>query len=486
MSHSSSARSDRPNVEQKRKLAKELLRGVKQLDARSAARFTWNHPEFQGQTPQDVFRRGVRLSQAQHVIARESGFASWPKLVEYVARLTSDPNGPEAAFEDAVHAIIRGDENQLRRLLQQHPQIATMRSSRHHSCVLPHYLAANGVEDEHQVVPANAPEIARILFAAGADTVVDAETNAYGGGAGSTPLVALVTSTHPHEAGVQAELVRLFYEAGANVDGLEDDGLPLAMALGFRYPRAARALVDCGARVDNLPAAAAVGSLELVRNYLDTTRNLQSESCTFPNPGYMTFDRSVAPHPVVVLEQAFVFACMCGRIDVAKLLRPFVDVGGGPRAGITAVHEACYQGHAEIVHWLISERADPTCRDEFWNSTAIGWASAGGHGALVDWLFSLEHVDFLDALQHQKYSLVQEMLDHTRDLANAPDGTGAALRRLAQHGDVRMMKMLLDYGADPLLCDEQGLSALDYAQHSHQNEAALILKAAMEQGEANS
>ena len=92
------ARSDRPNLEQKRKLAKELLKAVKRLDGGNAARFTWNHPRFRGKTAQDVIREGVSLTEAQHVIARESGFESWPKLKDYVRLLEVDPDGPVAAL----------------------------------------------------------------------------------------------------------------------------------------------------------------------------------------------------------------------------------------------------------------------------------------------------------------------------------------------------------------------------------------------------
>ena len=85
MSQSSirSAHSDRPHLEQKRKLAKELLKAVKRLDGGQAARFTWNLPRFRGKSGQDVIRDSVTLADAQHVIARESGFESWPKLTEY-------------------------------------------------------------------------------------------------------------------------------------------------------------------------------------------------------------------------------------------------------------------------------------------------------------------------------------------------------------------------------------------------------------------
>lgn len=486
MSHASDpARSDRPSLEQKRKLAKELLKAVKRLDASQAARFTWNHPRFRGKSASDVIREAVVLADAQHVIASESGFASWPKLTEYVRLLDAEPNGRVAAFEDAVRAIIRGQETELRNLLNSHPEIVSMRSTRRHRCVLPHYLAANGVEDEHQVVPENAAEIADILFQAGADSVVDATTEIYGGGGGSTPLVALVTSSHPHEQGVQAELVERFCQAGARVNGLDDDCMPLAMALGFRYPAAARALVNCGARIDNLPAAAAVGDSELLQDYLDPKKEIVSERCTFPNPGQEEFPQSVAPHPARSMQQALVFACMCGRRENAKLLLEMgVDVNGGPRRGITAMHEACYQGEVSCAELLLSHGADPTIRDQMWNSTAIGWSDGGKQAKVIDWLFQQQAVDILDAVELKRYDIVRRELRTDASLANAPDGQGGALRFSAFKGDIKMVRLLLEYGALPNLENENGHTALDYAEKNRHRDVANLLREAIKSAQS--
>ena len=473
---SDGARSDRPNLEQKRKLAKELLRAVKRLDGSHAARFTWNHPRFRGKTAQDVVRSGVTLTEAQHVIARESGFASWPKLKEYVRLLESEPGGLVAAFEDAVHATIRGDVVRLKSLLRSHPEIATMRSTRDHHCLLLHYVAANGVENEHQIVPPNAPEIAEVLLNAGAAAVIDSTADVYGGGGGSTPLVALVSSTHPHEAGVQAELVHLFCSAGAAVNGIDDDGLPLSVALGFRYPRAAQTLADCGARIDNLPVAAGIGGRDLVEAYLKAGSKLVSQPCYFPNPRHETFPSSTAPHPAATMQQALVFACMAGHVSVARLLLDHgVDVNGGPRCGITALHECCYQGEAEAAHLLLHRGADPTIRDQMWDSTAIGWADGGSQKALIEWLFEQQRVDILDAVELRRYKIVRRMLQDDPSQANAPNQQGGALRFAAFQGDTEMVRLLLEFQADPTLANENGHTAVDYAERSGNDEIVGLL-----------
>ena len=61
---------------------------------------------------------------------------------------------------------------------------------------------------------------------------------------------------------------------GARVDGLDDDGTPLWTAITFGYTDAAEALVRCGARVDNLVFAAALGRLDAVEGYFDADGTL--------------------------------------------------------------------------------------------------------------------------------------------------------------------------------------------------------------------
>jgi hypothetical protein len=453
---------DRPHLEQKKKLATELLADTRKLNHAQANRFLWNCPRFKGRSTADVLRMAPKLTDAQHVVARESGFESWSKMRQYIEFLEDDPGGPAALFEEAVRAIIGGDVEGLRTLLEKHPELATMQSQRHHRSYLPHYIAANGVENEHQITPPNAVEVARVLFAAGADAVIDRPAGFYGGGGSASALVGLVTSGHPHEAGVQADLVRVFCAAGARVDGIDGDGLPLSMALGFRYPAAAQALAECGARVDNLIGAAALGRLELVHEMLDGRR--PSEACELQNPR-LCFDRSTAPHPQPLLEQAFVFAAMCGNLASLELLfGGGVDIHAGPRQGITALHEACQRGQLETVQWLLERDADPTRRERQWGATPLGWTNAAQQPEIAEEILRRGRVDILDAIELERWDIVRRLLREDPELANGPEGRGAPLRYAAAKGDLALARLLLDAGGDPRLPNEAGHRAKDYAE----------------------
>jgi len=121
---------------------------------------------------------------------------------------------PDRSFERAVDAVVHGEIERLRELRAAEPQLATRRSDYGHRSTLLHYVGSNGVETHRQKVPANLAEVTRALLEAGAE--VDAPAEMYGGG--STPLGLLLTSAHPHEAGVADEVVQVLVDAGAAHD----------------------------------------------------------------------------------------------------------------------------------------------------------------------------------------------------------------------------------------------------------------------------
>ena len=68
----------RPNLEYERKAAKALLRGLRAGDPDAVARMRECHPRVELSDA-----AAIRLADAQLVIAREYGFTSWPRLVDY-------------------------------------------------------------------------------------------------------------------------------------------------------------------------------------------------------------------------------------------------------------------------------------------------------------------------------------------------------------------------------------------------------------------
>ncbi len=280
-----------------------------------------------------------------------------------------------AEFEAAVESVIEGDADGLRTLLAADPSLVDQRSTSEHRATLLHYVTANGVEDELQVSPPNAAEIAGVLLAAGA--AVDAVAESNGGGSGTTPLALLVSTVHPHKAGVQTELVRVLAAAGAKIDGLDDDGVPLATALAFMYPKAAETLIDCGARVDNVIFAAAAGRVDILRRDI-VGRELRPEA---PRCGVPWLKMSEDPR--VAVEQTLAYACLCGQVEAAEyLLGEGVPIGSRAKPDFgrpTGLHLAAWGGHEEMARVLLRWGADATAVDDSYDGTPAAWAGVAGH-----------------------------------------------------------------------------------------------------------
>jgi hypothetical protein len=100
-----------PSLEYERKEAKALLRQLHAGDPNGLSRVRSAHPVALRDRPPAQ----LRLSDAQHVIAREYGFASWPKLVAYFEEMERHRNAPRHNssddgadhFEESARSIIR-------------------------------------------------------------------------------------------------------------------------------------------------------------------------------------------------------------------------------------------------------------------------------------------------------------------------------------------------------------------------------------------
>lgn len=262
---------------------------------------------------------------------------------------------PEAVFEAAVEAVVAGDLPALERLLAATPALVHARSSRPHRATLLHYVAANGVEDERQRTPPNAPLVAKTLLAAGAE--VDALADCYGGEV--TTLSLLVSSCHPARAGVQVALVDTLVDFGAAV---EDRGTghwisPLRTALAFGYEDAAEALIRRGAPITELAVAAGLGRLDEVARRL---------------PAATAEDR----------HRGLALAAQQGHVEVVRLL---LDHGEDPdrynpegnHSHSTPLHQAALAGRLDTVKLLVERGARLDLEDTLYHATPLGWAEHG-------------------------------------------------------------------------------------------------------------
>ncbi len=371
----------RPNLEQYKKLSKDLVKACKsnEADAIGVWAAKWidtlvrlagltitpqlpAHVETWANQVAEFARRKIApskgaepaLADAQFVIARSHGFESWPKFAKHLEAITRK-GSPVSRFEAAADAIVKGDIATLERLLREEPQLIRARSTREHRATLLHYISANGIEGYRQKTPQNAVEIAELLLRAGAE--VDAEADVYGGGATTLGLVA--TSVHPERAGVQTELMRILLDQGAVIDhprGAGNDHRAVNGCLENDRPQAAEFLAACGARLD-LEGAAGVGRLDVVKSFFNEDGSLKS---------------SVTK---AQMQSGFIWACEYGRRDVVEfLLDKGVDLRAGENTRQTALHLAAHRGQLEVIKLLL-DRGAPLEAKNVYGGTVLGQAT---------------------------------------------------------------------------------------------------------------
>jgi ankyrin repeat protein len=453
-------------LEHYEKLVAQLLSDHHCCKLRAGRRLIEALPRLEGLIDEDALRHRISDDDAKHVIAREANFEKWEALIDYVGGL--DEHVFAERFEEAVGAVIHGDADTLRKILAEDPALTRMNSPRSHAATLLHYNAANGVEDERQHCPENAVEIAEILLDAGAD--INAVCGIYGGGSGSTPLVNLVTSDHPEDAELMEDMIRAYAKTGQSLDGIENDGMPMASALLFRKLSAASTLAECGAKIFDVASAAALGRLDRVKTMIQPGDPPYAKGPMPASPFGWRYDAERAA------DLALLLASMAGEAEVvAYLIELGVNVNARLHHDFSPLHEAAFAGEVEIVRLLVEAGADLGARDRQYNSTPWGWAEEGEQEDVLRWFSENCAIDLADLVESGNTSLVAARLSKDPSAVNGADGAGVPLRTAAASGDVEMVKILLEHGADTSLTNAQGKTGLDWAEENGHGEVAVLL-----------
>jgi hypothetical protein len=349
-----------PDLSRLKRAAQRLLRDRARGDPKACQRLREFHPRLAGRDDDAIAAAALGWSDGLFAIAREHGFASWPRLKAHVegppAPGTDLPHHLRIAdpvFRRAIELIDDGDEIGLAALLATHPGLAARHvtfegGNYFRNPALIGFVAENPVR--HDSLPPNILAIAQLILAAGgaADS------------AGLDEALALVASGRvPREAGVQIGLIDLFCDHGAAPAGA------MAPALAHGEFAAAEALLRRGARID-LPAAAALG--------------LETEAAALL-PGADPASRHLA----------LAYAAQHGRTAILDRL---LDAGEDPsrynpigaHAHSTPLHQAVAFGHADAARLLATRGARLDLRDTLFDGTPADWAEYGGATALAAWL----------------------------------------------------------------------------------------------------
>ena len=104
-----------PSLEQLKHQAKDLVKQFKVQSPEALRRVRAHLPRASTLSPESLDVTGLKLSEAQFVLAREYDFPSWPRLKRHVETLLPTQDAALDAFKQAVQA---GDSGKLRTLLR--------------------------------------------------------------------------------------------------------------------------------------------------------------------------------------------------------------------------------------------------------------------------------------------------------------------------------------------------------------------------------
>ncbi len=260
-------------------------------------------------------------------------------------------------FEVAAIAIYGGELVDLDRELTANPGLVARRSSRGHPTLL-QFVAC---EEANLVDPVGS---ARILVDRGADTWL--------------PVVSAAGCN-------SAAVLNFLIDSGAAYDS-EDTWTPLEEALYWNSQDTTNLLVERSAPIRSLAAAAGLGDLETLEDFLDGDP-IRADAGPIRSPFPDTVPDELATEPQAIIDHGLVMAVNTGQLDAAKRLHiAGAQVNNRPPGYHwhgTALHAACWRGDTAMVTWLRSIDADPTIRDGLADADANGWATHHGHPELL-------------------------------------------------------------------------------------------------------
>jgi ankyrin repeat protein len=439
----------RPNLDQLRKQAKDLLAAWQEGDDEALSVLREHHP---ASTKKEMPAGDLRLADAQLVTARRYGFPSWPRMKEEVELAN-------LAFAERVERFVRaatdgstgaanGTFLQAKRMLGRDPAIAQA--------------------DVYTALVLGDVDVVRRRLERDPDWVREK-----GGPRQREPLLYVTYSKFHRESPRIAEglleIARLLLDAGADPDAAFTDGnwaSPLRSLLGAcgvaNFPAMAELLLDRGATIDD--GESLYHSLE----HADT-RCLD-----------LLLARGANPKGTNALNHAF-------DIPGLERIRRLLEHGADPNEVMgwngPPIFWAIERGRERaVLELLVAHGADVHARGHFGRS-AYQMALQYGNSAAAAYLAELGAATeaapfdrFVDACDRGDLDAARRLTaENPQLLENLSEGDRRAYVKLAEHGKTATIAAMIDLGVPVGARGHHGQTALHWASWHGWRETAAAL-----------
>jgi ankyrin repeat protein len=444
----------RPNLDQLRRQAKDLLHSAERHEPGARERFR-ALPAFASATDQSLKQATLALHDAQSVIAREHGFDSWNALREHIEELTlefdaavgqfleaaTDGRGDRAERILALHpgvakanfhaALVLGDAQRVEARLEQDPSLAAKPGGPRGWEPI-HYVCYSGVAGDSPERAAGLAAIARRLIALGVDPNTRFPWPHHNVHRPVLWGASRVARAMP--------LVQVLLDAGAD----PNDGVTLPMAGSAGDVPVLEALLAHGARVDQAWATDGSTALYAILNWSHTPDGAvwllehgADPNARFAENGETPLHAVARAWNVALAEQMVAHG--------ADIARPRAD-------GRTPYAVAELNGNRAVADWLLAQGASPEM-------------------AVVDRLVA--------ACSRGDRTTVDMLLVDNPGLRNeVSDDHYITFHQAAERGDVPALDAMLACGFDPNRPDQGiGKTALHSAAMAGWPEAVRVLLA---------
>jgi ankyrin repeat protein len=481
-----------PDPEQQKKRAKDLLKALRAGAADAIARFRYSHPRLVHR-PDAELVAAAKLSDAQWVVAREYGFASWPRLQAHLAGEAPEIARPfevELQYYRDRAAGIRsnhrtGEAGSLRLVQRFHPHFAAASEAWIRGADLSQEDAELVVARSHgfddwdrfaERIEAMRAGRAEEPFRTAFEAIRSDDRAALAAVLAAHPGLVNARGTNGNRLLMLAISMNRLVLAGDLLDAGADPNLANDKGWGPLHDIAyGGGRGDREARLALLDRLIAAGGPVEAEAYGDGGTPLAVALFW----GHGTAAERLAAEVVAPLNLRI--AAGLGRMDLIAL---FFDAGGRlrPEAGH---HRGFYRPHSGFPEWHMTGEPQEVL-DE-----ALTWAARSGRIEAMAAL--LARGADIDGAPHNGAALHWALLSHRAEAVDWLIGLGADVSRRVAWGDTadvtplhmaagwandpRAARLLLDHGADTTIRDRAyGSTPLGWAEHFDHPEVAAVLK----------